>query len=115
MAVEARSGNIETAHVLIPINSDPTIAKATYQRLLDKLLNIYGSPSLNIERENFSANWIENLQSNDFSRIVEWTTESGVLRVGIPQPKTGQVRIEMQLRRQHPSADSNDWGLLIVL
>jgi len=115
MAIETRTGNIKTASILISINRDPTSSKAIYQRILDKLLNVYGSPSLNIERGSFSTNWLKNLQTNEFSRIVEWTTKSGILRFGIPKPKTGQVRIEMQLRRQHPSADSNDWGLLIVL
>ena len=115
LAVESRAGSIETANILIPVSRNVNTAERTYKRFLDELLTKFGAPSLNIDRGDFDANWIGNLQANKFSRIVEWQTANGVLRFGIPRPKTGQVRIELQLRRQQPSPNSNDWGLAIIL
>jgi len=115
LAVESRVGSIETANILIPVSRNYITAQETYKRFLDELLTKFGSPILNIDRGNFNVDWISNLQKNKFSRIVEWQTDSGVLRFGIPRPKTGQVRIELQLRRQHLSPNNNDWGLSIIL
>ena len=115
LAIETRVGSIETANILIPISRNQNAAQQTYKRFLDELLTKFGSPTLNIDRGDFDANWISNLQENKFSRIIEWQTDSGILRFGIPRPKSGQVRIELQLRRQQPSANSNDWGLAIIL
>ncbi|MCF6261437.1 MAG: hypothetical protein L3J98_14955 [Gammaproteobacteria bacterium] len=115
LAIEARAGSIKSSHLMIPISNSAAQAQKVYRQLLDELLAIYGSPNINIERGDFSANWLTALQDNQFSRIVEWQTTSGILRFGIPKPTAGGVRIELQLRQQHPGVDSNDWGLLLIL
>lgn len=115
MAVKAGSGYVESVNLLMPISSDPHQAQDTYRKVLDKLLNIYGSPERDVERGQFSANWLTQLDNNAFSRIVEWRTEKGVLRFGIPRPVSGQLRLELQLKRGHRPADSNDWGLSVVM
>ncbi len=115
LAIEDSAGRVKSSHILIPIANRAAQSQKVYQKLLDELLATYGSPSLTIERGAFAANWLTALQDNKFSRIVEWQTESGILRFGIPKPITGEVRMELQLRQHHPSADSNDWGLLLAL
>lgn len=108
-------GVIKSVSILIPASANPNRTQVLYQKVLDNLLTIYGSPSLNIERGQFSSQWLAELQSNKFSRIIEWTTPGGIIRFGIPRPKTGTPRIEIQLRKQQPLADSNNWGLPVVL
>ncbi len=115
LAIEDSVGRVKSSHILILITNNAAQSQKVYQKLLDELLATYGSPSLTIERGEFAANWLTALQNNQFSRIVEWRTESGILRFGIPKPTAGEVRIELQLRQHHPSAESNDWGLLIAL
>ncbi len=115
IAVETVAGSINAASILIPTSHDPMQTEQLYQRVLDEMLTLYGTPSLTIERGEFSTDWIDQLQTNKFSRFVEWPTATGIIRMGIPRPKTGQIRIEIQHRRLQPSVDDNDWGLPVVL
>ncbi len=115
LAIEEGAGRVKSSHILIPITNSAAQAQQLYQKLLDELLATYGSPRLTIERGEFAAHWLTALQDNQFSRIVEWQTESGILRFGIPKPTAGAIRMELQLRQHHPTTDSNDWGLLLAL
>lgn len=115
IAIKTLAGSIDTTNILIPASNNSARSEQLYQRVLDEMLTMYGSPSLNIERGEFAADWLTQLQANKFSRIVEWTTSSGVIRFGIPRPKTGQVRIEIQHQLFHQAVDDNDWGLPVVL
>jgi hypothetical protein len=111
LAVESDAGAVESVNLLVPVSADPTKMQTVYRQLLDDLLKRYGAPRLTIERGGFTADWLTQLQQGGFSRIIEWQVEGGLLRFGIPKPKTEQLRIELQMRGRFPAADTNDWGV----
>jgi hypothetical protein len=111
LAVESEAGSVESVNLLVPVSADPTKAQTVYRQLLDDLLKRYGAPRQTLERGGFTADWLKQLQQGGFSRIVEWQINGGLLRFGIPKPKTEQLRIEIQMRDRFPAADTNDWGL----
>jgi len=87
----------------------------TYQRITALLLRQYGNPTAQFERGEFDNNIVNNLQSEDFIRIIEWKTEQGVVRFGIPRRTDGQVRIEIRYGKRFTTVPDNNWGIEGVL
>jgi hypothetical protein len=116
LALETRAHVLKTADVMFMIEQTQAQAvERLYQQLLDKLLKVYGNPTREFSRGAFTQNWRASLNDNELIRIVEWQTDNGILRFGLPRPKTGQLRFELQLRPFERSLESNDWAASVVL
>jgi len=116
LALEKSSSAINSANVLVAFTgSDAVSTKREYEAVLDELLKMYGAPIRERSVGTFDNNWHTRLNDNKLIRIVEWQTESGVLRYGIPRPKAGDIRMEIQLKPKHSSLNDNDWGVSLGL
>lgn len=84
--------------------------RQVFNRVKDKLIAIYGPTSDIVERGRFTAALVADLDNGDFVRNMEWRTDSGVIRFGIPHRLDGVVRMEIQHGKRFPSLnDSFDW------
>lgn len=105
---------VSDAGLLIALPSDSASALRLYRKVLDELLKTYGSPSRERRLGDFDAGWQIAVNRDELIRIVEWQTRSGILRFGIPRPRVGGIRLELQLRDHHSTVDSTDWGLSVA-
>jgi hypothetical protein len=116
LALEKSSSAITSANVLIEFTGSSTASvEREYNDMLDEFLKIYGAPIRERSVGVFDTNWRLRLNDNKLIRIVEWQTENGILRFGIPRPKVGDIRMEMQLKPNHSSLNDNDWGTSLSL
>ncbi|MBI4356669.1 MAG: hypothetical protein HY559_02135 [Gammaproteobacteria bacterium] len=72
-----------------------------FATVLNNLHRRYGRPSFFYERgmgepRMFSQNLEQEVSTEQFVRVYEWTLEKGVLRLGIPKRLDRKVRIEIQ-------------------
>jgi len=74
------------------------------------LNRMFGSPSTR-EKGAFGRNMAAELRSGNFVRISDWTTGTGVLRLGIPYRTDGVVRIEIHHAESFPLSPQVIWGL----
>jgi len=116
LALEKSISAITSANVLIEFSvNDAASIEREYIALLDALLKLYGAPIRERSVGAFDKNWRLQLNDNKLIRIVEWQTDSGILRFGIPKPKVGDIRMEMQLKPNHSSLNDSDWGISLAL
>jgi len=80
-----------------------------YARVRDLLLKSYGAPENYQEEGAFGPNLSVELAMGRFERMLEWRTESGRLRFGIPQRLDGQVRMEIMHAPSIPAG--RNWGI----
>ncbi len=114
VVVRTVNDRIEVAAIVI--DTDPGASSADvqrqYERIQESMLRAYGSPSVNSEQGVFSPQLINDLNSGVFRRVMEWRTDSGMLRFGIPRRLDGQLRFEIQLAPQfNSSVEVNRWSL----
>ena len=114
--VVVRTVNDRVEVVAIVIDTDPGASSADvqrqYERIQESMLRAYGSPSVNSEQGSFSPQLVNDLNSGVFRRVMEWRTDSGMLRLGIPRRLDGQLRFEIQLAPQfNSSVEVNRWSL----
>lgn len=86
----------------------------TFERVRRALLQRFGNPAFALEEGEFRASFAADVNSGRFVRIMEWPTESGWLRLGIPRRLDGQVRIEVQHARGFPPPGDTLWSLEAV-
>ena len=97
-AIETDAGRITRTALVISID-DPNNVSAvgqTYERVRKALLDRYGNPTLTFEEGAIGPTFVADLNAGRVIRTMEWQTESGKLRLGIPRRLDGQVRIEIQ-------------------
>lgn len=83
----------------------------TFERVRRELIERYGRPSTVYEVGEFEPGFVAAVNSRKLVRVMEWTTQDGVLRFGIPRRLDGQVRMEIQHRRSFPSPQDTLWSL----
>lgn len=79
--------------------------------IIESYNDLLGQPITLFEEGEFSENLIADLNSQRFSRIYEWITGTGTLRVGIPRRLDGTVRVEVQHARSFPSVRDSLWSI----
>ena len=86
----------------------------TFERVRQKLIERYGSPSFSFEDGEFSESFIIDINAKRMIRVDEWQTSRGVLRFGIPRRLDGQVRMEIQHRRSFTQPRDTLWSIEAV-
>ncbi len=113
--VESRG--ILTASVLIIDFNDTGSLDSTaqlFERVRKELIDRYGAPTSLHEEGEFSDQLVRDVNSQRFTRTVEWQTSSGTLRFGIPRRFDGQVRMEIQHRAAFSPPRNTLWSLEAV-
>jgi hypothetical protein len=111
LALVETAGILESATLVIAF-SDTGNAAATageYLRVRDTLLQRYGAPQDSQESGEFSANLNADMVLGRFERRLDWRTDGGVIRFGIPRRIDGEVRMELTHASRLPPGDA--WGL----
>jgi len=111
------ASNLSDSTLIIDFSNtgDLDSVQRIYERVAALLLKQYGNPTVQFERGEFDNNLASNLQSEDFIRILEWKTQQGVVRFGIPRRTDGQVRIEIRYGKRFTTVPDNNWGIEGVL
>jgi hypothetical protein len=86
----------------------------TFERVRRALLDRFGNPAFNFEEGNFAATFAADVNSARFIRIMEWQSEVGRVRLGVPRRLDGQVRIEVQHARSFPPPRDTLWSVETV-
>ncbi len=86
----------------------------TFERVREALLLLFGSPSLTHERGTFTVNLVNDVNSDQLVRLMEWNRPAGVIRFGIPRRLDRQVRMEVQYAASFPPPSQTRWSLETV-
>ncbi len=85
-----------------------------FERVREELIKRYGPPVRGLERGQFGATLLRDVNTDQLIRIVEWDLPHGVLRFGIPRRYDGQVRMELQHRQSFPPPAETHWSIEAV-
>ncbi|HXN14721.1 MAG TPA: hypothetical protein VN878_00005, partial [Usitatibacter sp.] len=113
LAVEHDAGRVARVGLVVSIedpNNAPAIAQ-TYERVRKALLDRYGAPALTFEEGAIGPTFVADLNAGRIIRAMEWQTDTGKLRLGIPRRLDGQVRIEIQHAPAFNSPRDALWSL----
>ncbi len=113
VVVEHRAGKVRKAGLVIDV-TDTGSARSVeqlYERIKQKLLKQYGSPSSSYEKGEFTMDVLNDINSERVIRVLEWETANGTLRYGIPRRLDGEVRIELQHAPSFRSARNTLWSM----
>jgi hypothetical protein len=104
-------GDLDAAALIVEFSNvnDNAATVREYARVRDALIKRYGQPERYEEVGGFSADVSGDLAQGRFARMLEWPTEGGWLRFGIPRRLDGQVRMEV-LHSRRISAGAS-WGV----
>lgn len=83
----------------------------TFERVRKALIDRYGPPASTFEEGEFTATLADDVNTQRFIRLTEWSTAAGVLRLGIPRRLDGQVRIEVQHQRGFAQPRETMWSI----
>ena len=86
----------------------------TFERVRRSLLDRFGRPVTTFDEGAFGPGIAADLATGRFVRVMEWTTESGRLRLGIPRRLDNTVRIEIQHAKSFPQPRDPAWSLETV-
>jgi len=116
LAVVQDAGRVARTALLIDIDDAANAAAVSqvYERARKALLDRFGNPSLAFEEGNFGPAMVVDLNAGRFVRVMEWRTQAGTLRLGIPRRLDGRLRIEIQHAAGFPPPRDLSWGLDIV-
>jgi len=92
------------------VGNQSTVSQ-TFERVRSILLKRFGSPVDTFEQGQFSPNFVRDVNSGKFVRIIEWRTENGAVRFGIPQRLDRQIRMELQYAPKFPSRNETFWSV----
>lgn len=98
LVLQGEAGRLTRTGLVIDLD-DPNNAQAvaqTYERVRKALLDRFGSPALTFEEGDIARTLVADLNAGRVIRVMEWATEAGTLRLGLPRRLDGQVRIEIQ-------------------
>ncbi|PHS22272.1 MAG: hypothetical protein COA85_11930 [Robiginitomaculum sp.] len=113
LLVQVQSGKIIRSALLIAFDDlgNAINMKQIYEQALQKLLLHYGKPSSSFIRGEFGPEIDADLASGQFIRVMQWQTENGVLRFGIPRRLDGILRMELQFSRSFTDPRDSQWSL----
>lgn len=113
VVVAGDAGRVERVALIVslaPAGGGDDAAR-TYERVRRVLIDRYGRPTGSFEEGAFGADFAKELAAGRFIRVTEWTTERGVIRLGIPRRLDGIARIEIHHARAFASPRDTAWGL----
>lgn len=91
-------------------NNPQDVAQA-YERVRKAMLDRFGRPSFTFEERTIGPTFVADLNANREIRAMEWLTESGKLRLGIPRRLDGQIRIEVQHAKNFGAPRDTLWSV----
>ncbi len=113
VALRMEKGKISDSTLIIDFSDTGDLD--TTQQLYTKVRNVmiarFGLPVTHIEKGDFTGNVAAKLRSQSLIRALEWRTDSGVLRFGIPGRLDGIVRMELRHAAALPNIRSGKWSL----
>ncbi|MBC8412870.1 hypothetical protein H8E50_04265 [bacterium] len=65
-----------------------------FEQTRSAIIKMMGQPSQIVEKGEYTASLLEDISARRFVRLMEWQTQSGVLRLGIPERLDGRLRVE---------------------
>ncbi|MCX8111561.1 MAG: hypothetical protein N3D15_10000 [Syntrophorhabdaceae bacterium] len=95
------------------VGNQATVSQ-TFERVKSVLLKRFGPPSDTYEQLQFTPNFVNDVNTGRLIRIMEWKTDKGTIRFGIPQRLDRQVRMELQYAPTFPSRNETFWGIEAV-
>jgi hypothetical protein len=98
----------------MPDSVGPQEVAQVYEIVRKHMLDSFGSPSLTLEEGAIGPSFAADLNAGRLLRMMEWETESGKLRLGIPRRLDGQVRIEIQHAKYLGASRDTLWSLEAV-
>ena len=113
LVIESEADRIRRVALLVDFPDQNNAAEVTrdYEQVRRAMLDRFGPAMLNFEDGAIGPSFVADLNMNRVVRIMQWTTQAGMLRLGIPRRLDGQARIEIQhAARFGPPRDSL-WSL----
>jgi hypothetical protein len=98
LVLESSGDSIRRCALVVDF-SDPNNAAQVvreYEEVRRAMLDRFGPATLNFEDGTIGPNFVADLNMSRVVRVMQWSTPSGVLRLGIPRRLDGQVRMEIQ-------------------
>ena len=98
LVLETSGDTIRRAALVIEFtdaNNGAQVAR-DYEEARRSMLDRFGPATLNFEDGAIGPSFVADLNMGRVVRVMQWTTQAGALRVGIPRRLDGQARIEIQ-------------------
>ncbi len=113
LALGSEAGTLKRSALIIEFDDigNTDTVNQTYLRVRKAVLDRYGSPARIYEKGDFGPSPVSDINSQEVVRILEWDTESGVMRFGIPQRYDGIIRMELQHARRFPDFLDGFWSI----
>ncbi len=113
VAIAHDSGSVSRIALVINLTdpNNPQDVAQTYERVRKAMLDRFGRPSSTFEEGTIGSTFVADLNANRVVRMMEWPTESGKLRLGIPRRLDGQIRIEVQHAKSYGAPRDSLWGI----
>lgn len=113
LVLTGEAGTLDGSALIIEFEDigDAQSAQQTYLRVRRALIERYGTPTRVYEKGEFGASPVSDINSQQVVRIIEWDTDHGVLRFGIPQRYDGRLRMELQHAARFPDLRDGFWSI----
>lgn len=113
LALGSEAGTLDRSALIIDFDEigNAESVHQTYVRVRKAVLDRYGSPSRAYEKGTFGASPMQDINSQEVVRILEWDTQQGVMRFGIPRRYDGVIRMELQHARRLPDFLDGFWSV----
>lgn len=109
------AGTIKNSAHIIELEElgDSETVQQTFEQVRKLLISQYGSGFQVFERGNFKKDFRggDGLKDGKFVRTMEWQTDKGKIRFGIPRRLDGKVRLEVQHAKRFPGLADSNWSL----
>ncbi len=113
LALEFEQGQLARSALVIDFddvgNGDSVLQ--TFEQVRQLLIRELGSPTRTCEEGEFGASFAAAVNSQRFTRIVEWVVPTGVICFGIPRRLDGQVRMEIQHATRFSRSGETLWSI----
>lgn len=112
-ALYADNDNVQYSALIIDFDNLGNVnsIEQTFEKVRKSLIDRYGSPTNFYEEGEFSSQFISDVNGQRFIRVLEWQTQYGIVRFGIPRRLDGQVRMEIQHRQRFLPPKNTLWSI----
>ena len=103
-ALLQKAGKVDKTVLVIDFDDTSSIRTVAdnYNQVVGRLYEKLGEPTNVYDQGDFTNSLVTDLDIGRFARVVEWQTNSGVIRFGIPVRLDKQLRMEMQFAESFP-------------
>lgn len=115
LVLDPRDGVLGRAVLIVDLDDTSSAGNVeeTYSRVRDSLIAAYGKPATVYDEGAFGMNPVADIAANRVTRVTEWQTPSGRLRLGIPRRVDSAVRLEVHHARSFPGPRDGRWGITL--